>query len=47
MKAMQAYAELCFMAGRETDVMEYMAWSMLKIEPDWYKELTHESISQA
>lgn len=40
MKALEAYTELCFLADRQPDAMEYMAWTMLQVIPAWYEELT-------
>jgi hypothetical protein len=33
------------MANRQPDAVEYTAWSMLKVIPAWYEELTNETVS--
>ena len=38
----KAYAELCHIAQRQPDQVEYLAMAMLGILPDWIKELTEE-----
>lgn len=38
--AIKAYAELCFLANRETDQVEFLAMAMFGIIPDWVKELS-------
>lgn len=38
-KSLEAYTELCALAGREPIAVEYMAMAMFGVKPDWLIEL--------
>lgn len=39
-KSIKAYAQLCFLANRETDQVEFFAMAMFGIIPDWVREMS-------
>ena len=44
LESLQNYTKLCDTVGREPDCAEFMAWTYLRIEPDWYKELINVQV---
>lgn len=39
MDSLTSYSELVATVGRTPDAAEYLAWSFLGIEPEWYIKL--------
>jgi len=44
MENVLAYTLICKKAGREQDFMEFLAWSIFGIQPDWFIKLTKDKV---
>ncbi len=43
-ESLQNYIKLCKDTGNQPDSMEFMAWVMFGLEPEWYEELKVNSV---